>query len=210
MQQKLGKQVPRCIGEPITVVQDTFRPIFNLASDKATSSDFDRLFKDGDTFSIGSINVQVLSTPGHTPACISYYIPDDAIFVGDTIFMPDQGTARCDFPHGSAEILWNSIQKILSLPASVRIFVGHDYRGVKKERDTVSFETTVADELASSIHVSAGSCKEKFLVMRRERDATLAHPDLILPSIKVNICGGKFPEPENNGLTYLKIPINKI
>jgi glyoxylase-like metal-dependent hydrolase (beta-lactamase superfamily II) len=209
---KQKTSAPVAIGERIDRVQATFKPIFNLGDDEvpADGSSFDRLWADGDTFSIGNVAVRVMHTPGHTPACVSYYVEDDAVFVGDTMFMPDQGTARCDFPEGSAEQLWTSIGRILALPGHVRVFVGHDYRGVDKKREHVSFETTVAAEKQSSIHIAEGTTREQFIERRTTRDATLDHPALILPALQINIRAGRFPSPESNGVSYLKIPLNKI
>ncbi len=192
------------IGEHIKDVQRIFRPVFN-ATDLATDgSDFDRLFADGEHFKIGTLDVQVLSTPGHTPACISYKI-GDAVFVGDTLFMPDYGTARADFPGGDAHKLYHSIQRLLALPGETRLFMCHDYKA--PGRDHYAWETTVAEERRANIHVGNGAGEEAFVAMRNARDATLAAPTLLLPSIQVNIRAGRFPEAEQNGVRYLKIPV---
>lgn len=193
------------IGAEITRVQKTFGTLFSvLGHVKPNAGDFDHAFKDGETFVIGSLTARVMHTPGHTPACLAYHV-GDAVFVGDTIFMPDFGTARCDFPGGDAATLYRSIQKILNLPDATRIFVGHDY-GVNGR--AVAWETTVAAEKAENIHVGGGATLEKFVAMRTARDKTLALPNLILPSVQVNIRGGKLPAPEANGIAYLKMPIN--
>ncbi|MBN2907004.1 MAG: MBL fold metallo-hydrolase [Rhodobacteraceae bacterium] len=196
------------IGENIRVVQDTFGKVFNEGTSfQRDGSQFDRLFAQGDSFHIGQLRGDVLHTPGHTPACLTYVI-GDAAFVGDTLFMPDFGTARCDFPGGSAETLYESVQKILALPESTRIFVGHDYKA--PGRDQYAWETTVGEQKARNIHVGAGNAKDSFVRMRTERDATLAMPRLIVPSLQVNMRAGQMPEPEDNGTVYLKVPINKL
>lgn len=165
---------------------------------------FDKLFKDGEEFKLGSIPGRVIHTPGHTPACMTYNI-GDALFCGDTIFMPDFGTARCDFPGGSTEDLWNSIQKLLAFPDNYRIFTAHDYQPGGRE---LRYMATVAEQKASNKHVKTGTKKEEFIKWRNERDAQLNAPGLILPSIQVNIRAGDLPEPESNGAAYLKIPLN--
>jgi glyoxylase-like metal-dependent hydrolase (beta-lactamase superfamily II) len=199
---KTGARV--AIGEHIKDVQQIFRPVFN-ATDLATDgSDFDRLFADGEHFKIGTLDVQVLSTPGHTPACISYKV-GDAVFVGDTLFMPDYGTARADFPGGDARTLYRSIQRLLALPGETRLFMCHDYKA--PGRDHYAWETTVAEQQAANIHVGGGASEQAFVAMRNARDATLAAPTLLLPSIQVNIRAGRFPEAEQNGVRYLKIPV---
>ncbi|MEM7711347.1 MAG: MBL fold metallo-hydrolase, partial [Pseudomonadota bacterium] len=167
-------------------------------------SQFDALFEEGDTFEIGALPVRVLHTPGHTPACLTYVIAD-AAFVGDTMFMPDFGTARCDFPGGSAEDLWDSMQKILSLPDETRIFVGHDYKA--PGRDDFAWETSVAAEKCNK-HLTEG--RDAFLKLRQDRDATLGAPKLILPSLQVNMRGGRMPEPDADGAVSLKLPINRL
>lgn len=195
------------IGARITDVQRAFKPLFN-ASDLATDGRaFDALFEDGATFKIGEAEVRVMHTPGHTPACVTYVI-GDAAFVGDTLFMPDYGTARADFPGGDAATLYRSIRRILDLPETTRIFVGHDY--LPAGRDAPAWETTVAAERASNVHVRDGVSEDAFVAMRRARDATLAAPVLILPSLQVNIRAGALPPAESDGTTYLKLPVNKL
>ena len=206
IQQKTGGKIG--IGDRISVVQDTFGKIFNEGTEfQRDGSQFDQLFKEGDSFMIGQMRGDVLHTPGHTPACLTYTI-GDAAFVGDTLFMPDFGTARCDFPGGSAETLYASIQKILSLPDETRIFVGHDYKA--PGRDHYAWETTVGAQKAFNIHIGAGKAPEDFVRMRNERDATLAMPRLIIPSLQVNMRAGEMPPPEDNGVSYLKVPVNGI
>lgn len=206
IQERLGGQIG--IGERITVVQDTFGKIFNEGTRfQRDGSQFDRLFGEGDVFMIGQMRGEVLHTPGHTPACLTYVL-GDAAFVGDTLFMPDFGTARCDFPGGSPETLWGSIQKILELPAATRVFVGHDYKA--EGRDQYAWETTVGAQKALNKHVGAGRSRDEFIAMRKARDATLAMPRLIIPSLQVNMRAGQMPEPEDNGLSYLKVPVNGI
>ena len=206
IQEKLGGQIG--IGERITVVQNTFGKIFNEGTRfQRDGSQFDRLFKEGDVFMVGQMRGEVLHTPGHTPACLTYVV-GDAAFVGDTLFMPDFGTARCDFPGGSAETLFESVQKIMSLPDDTRIFVGHDYKA--PGRDTYAWESTVGEQKALNIHVGAGKSRDDFVAMRNTRDATLAMPRLIIPSLQVNMRAGNMPEPEDNGVSYLKVPVNGI
>lgn len=206
IQERLGGKIG--IGDRITVVQETFGKIFNEGTRfQRDGSQFDRLFREGDSFMIGQMRVDVLHTPGHTPACLTYVI-SDAAFVGDTLFMPDFGTARCDFPGGSAENLWNSIQKILTLPDQTRIFVGHDYKA--EGRDAYAWETTVGAQKRLNKHVGEGKSKEDFIRMRTERDAQLAMPRLIIPSLQVNMRAGQMPEPEENGTSYLKVPLNGL
>ncbi|SHH55226.1 MBL fold metallo-hydrolase [Cognatishimia maritima] len=196
------------IGDRITVVQDTFGKIFNEGTEfQRDGSQFDKLFVEGDVLMIGQMRADVLHTPGHTPACLTYVI-GDAAFVGDTLFMPDFGTARCDFPGGSSEMLYSSIQKILSLPDETRIFVGHDYKA--PGRDEFAWETTVAEEKAANVHIGAGASKEDFVAMRDSRDATLSKPKLIIPSLQVNMRAGNMPEPDKDGDVFLKVPINKL
>lgn len=205
LQEALGGQIG--IGDQITVVQDVFGKVFNAGTEfQRDGSQFDRLFAEGDTFTIGQLKGHVLSTPGHTPACVTYVI-GDAAFVGDTLFMPDFGTARCDFPGGSAEQLWESIQKVLSLPDETRLFMCHDYKA--PGRDEFAWETTVADEKANNLHI-AGKSKEEFVQMRTERDAKLGMPQLIIPSIQVNMRAGHMPPPDEDGQVYLKTPVNKL
>jgi len=196
------------IGENIRVVQDTFGKIFNEGTEfERDGSQFDRLFKEQDRFAIGALEGFVLHTPGHTPACLTYVI-GDAAFVGDTLFQPDFGTARCDFPGGSAETLWHSVQKILSLPDETRIFTCHDYKA--PGRDEYAWESTVGEQKAKNVHVGAGATEADFIRMRTERDATLGMPKLIIPSIQVNMRAGRMPPAEDDGGVYLKIPINKL
>lgn len=194
------------IGEKIVEVQEVFGKAFNAGTEFARDgSQFDRLFKEGDTFTIGSLDARILHTPGHTPACLTYVI-GDAAFVGDTIFAPDSGTARCDFPGGDAHTLYQSIQKVLALPGETRIFLCHDYKAAG--RDEFVHETTVAEQRANNIHVGEGMSEQDFVVLRSERDATLNMPRLILPSVQVNMRAGEMPAPEENGQVYLKVPIN--
>jgi len=192
------------IGERIRDVQRIFRPVFNAIDVSGDGSEFDRLFKDGDTFRIGRVEGEVIYTPGHTPACVSYRI-GDAVFVGDTMFMPDYGTARADFPGGDARALYRSIKRVLSLPDETRLFMCHDYKA--PGRDSYAWETTVAEEKARNVHVHEGVSEDEFVAMREARDATLAAPLLLLPSIQVNIRAGKFPPAEVDGVHYLKVPI---
>ena len=192
------------IGENIKEVQRIFRPVFNATDLKTDGSDFDRLFKDGDRFKIGGLEVEVIHTPGHTPACISYKI-GDVVFVGDTLFMPDYGTARADFPGGDAHKLYQSIRRLLSLPPRTRLFMCHDYKA--PGRDSYAFETTVDEQRTRNVHVHEGVEENEFVAMRNARDATLAAPTLLLPSIQVNVRAGRFPAAEANGMRYLKIPV---
>jgi glyoxylase-like metal-dependent hydrolase (beta-lactamase superfamily II) len=192
------------IGEHIKDVQKIFRPIFNAADVSGDGSEFDHLFKDGERFKVGTIDAEVIYTPGHTPACVSYKI-GDVVFVGDTMFMPDYGTARADFPGGNARDLYRSIQRILSLPKETRLFMCHDYKA--PGRDQYAWETTVGEEKARNVHVHEGVSEDEFVKMRETRDATLATPLLLLPSIQVNIRAGKFPPAEANGVHYLKVPV---
>ncbi len=206
VQEKLGGKIG--IGEKITVVQDTFGKIFNEGTRfQRDGSQFDKLFTEGDTFTIGKLEGRVLHTPGHTPACLTYVI-GDAAFVGDTLFMPDFGTARADFPGGSAEMLYDSIQKILALPEETRIFVGHDYKA--PGRDQYAWETTVKEQKDLNVHVGGGATAEDFVKMRKARDATLDMPKLIIPSIQVNMRGGQMPEPDDKGKRFLKVPVNEL
>lgn len=192
------------IGEHIRDVQTIFRPIFSADDLKTDGSDFDRLFRDGETFNIGGLEVEVLHTPGHTPADVSYRI-GDAVFVGDTLFMPDYGTARADFPGGDARQLYRSIRKLLSLPRETRLFMCHDYK--VPGRDAYRWETTVGEQRDRSVHVSDHVNEDEFAAMREARDATLSAPKLLLPSIQVNIRAGRFPPAEANGVRYLLIPV---
>ena len=195
---------PICIGRHIKKVQEIFASFFNLDDISGQGSEFDQLFADGDTFPVGSLQATVFYTPGHTPACISYLI-GDALFVGDTLFMPDYGTARTDFPGGSAKALYTSIRRLLALPPSTRIFVCHDYKA--KGRNHIAWETTIQAQREGNIHAREGISQEEFVQMRTQRDATLPAPALLLPSIQVNIRAGRWPAPENNGMQYLKIPL---
>lgn len=196
------------IGENITVVQNTFGKLFNAGSDFATDgSQFDRLFADGDEFRIGELRARAMHTPGHTPACMTYLIAD-AGFVGDTLFMPDYGTARCDFPGGDASTLFRSIQKLFALPGETRLFMCHDYKA--PGRDDFHYQTNVAEQRAHNVHVHQGVAEADFVAMRRERDAGLDMPTLILPSVQVNMRAGQLPPAEDNGIHYLKIPLNVL
>ncbi len=199
---KTGAKI--AIGEKVGKVQSVFRTVFNLDDVSATGAEFDRLLKDGEALQLGALDIEVLHTPGHTPACVSYRI-DDAVFVGDTLFMPDYGTARCDFPGGDAATLYRSIRRILSLPPQTRLFMCHDYKA--PGRTKFAWETTVADERARNVHIRDGIDEAEFVAMRNGRDATLAAPVLLLPSIQVNIRAGRLPKPESNGTRYLKIPM---
>ncbi len=206
LQERLGGKIG--IGSNITTVQDTFGKIFNEGTEfQRDGSQFDQLFKDGDSFHVGQMRGDVLHTPGHTPACMTYVV-GDAAFVGDTLFMPDFGTARCDFPGGSASDLYNSIQRILSLPDDTRIFVGHDYKA--PGRDTYAWETTVGEQKAKNVHVGGNRAAEEFVEMRETRDASLDMPKLILPSLQVNMRAGNMPDPDPQGDVFLKLPVNKL
>ena len=205
LKRELGGQIG--IGDQITRVQKVFKGIFNLEPEfRLDGSQFDRLLADGQSLSVGSLTGRVIGVPGHTPACVAYQF-GDAVFVGDTLFMPDVGTARCDFPGGDARTLYASIQKILSLPPQTRLFMCHDYPPAGRP---ISFETTVAEQRARNIHVHEGISAEQFIKMRTERDATLEMPVLILPAVQVNIRAGQMPPKESNGVAYLKIPINAL
>lgn len=195
------------IGSEVTAVQSAFRDIFNIKDLAADGSQFDHLFVSGESFRIGEIDAEVIATPGHTPACITYVIGDSA-YVGDTLFMPDFGTARTDFPGGSAEQLYNSIQKILSLPDGTRLFMCHDYKA--PGRDDYAWETSVKEQRDNNIHINKTVSETAFVALREGRDAQLAMPKLILPSIQVNIRAGQFPDPEDNGVRYLKTPIDAL
>ena len=206
IQMKVGGKIG--IGSRITDVQQTFGKIFNEGTEfQRDGSQFDKLFVEGDTFHIGQLRGDVLHTPGHTPACLTYVI-EDAAFVGDTLFMPDFGTARCDFPGGSSERLFSSIQKILELPDDTRIFVGHDYKA--PGRDKYAWETTVGEQKKKNIHIKSGKSKDDFVKLRDERDAKLAMPKLIVPSLQVNMRAGNMPEPDEQGDVFIKVPINKM
>ena len=205
LKEKLGGKLG--IGAHITTVQNVFGHIFNAGTEfQRDGSQFDRLFNDGDTYQIGKLTATAIHTPGHTPACMTHII-GDAAFVGDTIFMPDGGTARADFPGGDARVLYKSIKKVLSLPAETRLFMCHDYQPNGRE---VEYETTVAAERKENIHVHDGITEEEFVAMREARDATLNMPVLILPSLQVNMRAGHFPPPDDNGMVYLKVPVNAL
>lgn len=205
LKQQLGGRIG--IGGRITQVQKVFKGIFNLEPEfRLDGSQFDHLFQDGETVRIGDLELAVMFVPGHTPACAAYRV-GDAVFVGDTLFMPDVGTARCDFPGGDAKTLYASVKKILSLPPGTRLFMCHDYPPAGRE---VRFESTVAEQRAGNIHVHDGIDEAQFVAMRTRRDATLDMPVLILPSVQVNIRAGEMPPPDSNGVTYLKIPVNAL
>jgi glyoxylase-like metal-dependent hydrolase (beta-lactamase superfamily II) len=205
IQGKLGGKIG--IGEKITVVQETFGKIFNEGTEfQRDGSQFDRLFKDGDTYEIGAMRAFALYTPGHTPACMTHVI-GDAAFVGDTLFMPDGGSARADFPGGNARDLYRSIQRILSLPSETRLFMCHDYGPNGRE---IRWETTVAEQHAHNIHVHDGITEDEFVATREARDRTLQMPKLIIPSLQINMKAGKLPPPEADGKRYLKVPINLL
>ena len=204
LQEALGGKL--AIGDRITVVQDTFGKVFNEGTKfRRDGSQFDRLLSDGDSVMIGQMRCDALHTPGHTPACMTFVI-GDAAFVGDTLFMPDFGTARCDFPGGSAATMYDSIQRILALPDDTHIFVCHDYKA--PGRDQYAWETTVGAQKALNKHVGAGKPKADFVALREARDATLSMPKLILPSLQINMRAGQKPEPEDNGVSYLKLPLD--
>lgn len=205
LKQKLGGKTG--IGDHITTVQKVFKGIFNLEPGFATDGQqFDHLMREDETFAIGNLTGRVVYVPGHTPACVAYQI-GDAVFVGDTMFMPDVGTARCDFPGGDARTLYRSVKKILSLPPETRLFMCHDY---PPNNRPIAFETTVAEQRAKNIHVHDGVSEEAFVEMRTKRDATLEMPVLILPSVQVNIRAGDMPPKDDNGVSYLKIPVNAL
>ncbi|WCL55337.1 MBL fold metallo-hydrolase [Gimibacter soli] len=206
LKEKLGGRMG--IGFNITVVQNVFGKVFNAGTDFARDgSQFDHLFKDGETFKVGSIEARAIHTPGHTPACMTYVI-GDAGFLGDTLFMPDYGTARCDFPGGNAHTLFKSVQKLFALPEETRLFMCHDYKA--PGREDYRWETTVGEEKAANIHIHQGVAEDTFVAMREKRDATLDMPRLILPSVQVNMRAGHMPPPDDNGVTYLKIPVNAL
>ena len=192
------------IGEHISRVQDIFKPVFNATDVSGDGREFDRLVSDGEKLPLGRLKIEVMHLPGHTPADVAYRI-EDAAFVGDTIFMPDYGTARADFPGGDAAQLYRSIRRLLSLPPETRLFMCHDYKA--PGRDRFAWETTVAEERAANIHVHDGVDEAGFVAMRRARDATLAAPVLLLPSVQVNIRAGNLPPPDANGTRYLRIPV---
>jgi len=205
LRQHLGGKIG--IGERITLVQETFKKVFNLEPEFATDGrQFDHLFHEGERFRIGQLEGEIIFTPGHTPACSVYHI-GDALFVGDTMFMPDVGTARCDFPGGDARTLYKSMRRLLDFPPATRIFVCHDYPPAGRE---LRWETSVAEERESNIHVHDGVSEEAFVQMRSARDSTLEMPVLILPAIQMNVRAGGFPPPDTNGVSYLKIPLNAL
>jgi glyoxylase-like metal-dependent hydrolase (beta-lactamase superfamily II) len=206
LQEKLGGKIG--IGEKILIVQNTFGKIFNAGTEFARDgSQFDRLWKEDDSFTIGTMPVRVLYTPGHTPADVSYVI-GDAVFVGDTLFMPDYGSARCDFPGGSAEDLFESVQKLFALPDETRMFMCHDY--LPEGRTEYTWETTVGEQKRANVHAHVGTEKDAFVQTRQERDKELGMPTLIIPSLQVNMRAGDLPEPEDNGVRYLKVPLNTL
>jgi len=206
LRKELGGRIG--IGFNVTTVQNVFGKVFNVEPEfKRDGSQFDHLFQDGESFKIGGIEAKAMYTPGHTPACMTYVI-GDAGFVGDTMFMPDYGTARCDFPGGDARQLYRSIKKIFALPPATRLFMCHDYKA--PGRDEYRWETTVAEEKAKNVHVRDGISEDEFVAMRQKRDATLSMPRLILPSVQVNMRAGNLPPPEGNGARYLKLPIDAL
>ena len=206
LQKTLGGRIG--IGEHVTDVQTVFGDLFDAGDGFARDgSQFGHLFKDGERFTIGNLEAEAIWTPGHTPACMVYHI-GDAAFVGDTLFMPDFGTARCDFPGGDARALYHSVQKIFALPDETRLFMCHDYKA--PGRDHYAWETTVAEEKARNIHIHEGVTEDEFVKMRSERDATLDMPRLILPSVQINMRAGNLPEPSGNGTRYLKIPLDAV
>ena len=204
LQEALGGRI--AIGERITQVQQAFARVFNLGdSFPCNGSQFDHLFGDGERFRIGNLEAIALHVPGHTPACLAYVV-GDAVFVGDTLFMPDYGTARCDFPGGDSASLYRSVRRLLELPDATRVFLCHDYKA--PGRDHYVWETTIGEQRRSNVHIHEGISEEAFVAMRQARDATLEMPRLILPAVQVNIRGGRLPEPEDNGVRYLKLPLN--
>jgi glyoxylase-like metal-dependent hydrolase (beta-lactamase superfamily II) len=204
LKSKLGGR--SAIGEHVRIVQNAFARIFNTGSGFNTDGrQFDQLFKDGDTFKIGNLEAHVLHTPGHTPACITYVI-GDAAFVGDTLFMPDYGTARCDFPGGDAAQLYRSIRRLFDLPPATRVFLCHDYKA--PGRDEYRWETTIGEQRTKNVHIHEGVSEAEFVAMRSSRDKTLSMPKLILPSVQINMRAGILPEPESNGVRYLKLPVD--
>ncbi|USG60177.1 MBL fold metallo-hydrolase [Sneathiella marina] len=205
LQQKLGGVIG--IGQEVGVVQSEFKKVFNFGPEMNTDgSQFQRLFQDGEEIPVGELTLEILATPGHTPACIVYKI-GDAAFVGDTMFMPDYGSARCDFPGGDARVLYQSTQRILSLPAETRLFMCHDYGPGGR---AYAWETSVAEQRKDNIHLHDGMSEEEFVVLREGRDADLGMPALIIPSVQVNMLAGKFPQAEENGVAYLKMPVDLL
>ena len=206
LKNKLGGKI--AIGKNITLVQKTFSTLFNAGPDfLCDGSQFDHLFEDNEEFSIGNLQARAIHTPGHTPACMSYLI-SHCVFVGDTLFMPDYGTARCDFPGGDAAFLYRSIQKLYTLPDETRVFMCHDYKAPGREH--YLFETTIGEERKYNVHLNHAVSETEFIELRQNKDATLAVPKLLLPSVQVNMRAGSFPEPEGNGTQYIKIPLNKV
>ena len=205
LKEKLGGRI--AIGSNVAAVQEAFKGVFNIEDLATDGSQFDHLFEDGDEFEVGSIAGSVIGTPGHTPACITYVV-GDAAFVGDTLFMPDFGTARTDFPGGDAGMLYDSIQRILALPGETRLFLCHDYKA--PGRDEFAWETTVAEQREANVHINQGVSRDEFVAMREGRDSELGMPRLILPSIQVNVRAGRLPEAEANGVRYLKIPLDAL
>jgi glyoxylase-like metal-dependent hydrolase (beta-lactamase superfamily II) len=206
LKENLGGEI--AIGSNIRTVQEVFGKVFNAGTEfERDGSQFDRLLEDNDTFKVGAIEAKAWHTPGHTPACMTFVI-GDAAFVGDTLFMPDFGTARCDFPGGDARTLYRSIKRVLALPPETRLFMCHDYKA--PGRDEYAWETTVAEERAKNIHVHDGVSEDEFVAMREARDRELDMPRLILPSIQVNMRAGAMPPPEDNGISYVKIPLNAL
>ncbi len=206
LKEKLGGTTG--VGAHIKDVQDVFAKVFNVEKGFQTDgSQFEHLFEDGEEFAVGGLTIRAMHTPGHTPACMTY-VAGDAAFVGDTLFMPDYGTARADFPGGDARVMYRSIQKILALPDETALYMCHDYKA--PGRDEYKWETTVGEERTSNVHIGAGQTEDEFVEMREARDATLDMPTLILPSVQVNIRAGEMPPAEDNGVSYLKVPINQL
>lgn len=205
IREKTGARI--AIGEGILEVQKVFGPLFGAEDCEAGGGDFDRLLADGDTLELGTLDIEVIATPGHTPACVTYLVGGEAAFVGDTLFMPDYGTARADFPGGDARELYRSIKRLLALPEATRIFVCHDYPGAG---ESARCEATVAEHRRGNIHVRDGIAEEEFVARRTARDQTLALPALMLPAVQVNIRAGQLPVAESNGVSYLKIPVNRF
>jgi glyoxylase-like metal-dependent hydrolase (beta-lactamase superfamily II) len=205
IKQKIGGTT--AIGAGVSAVQETFKSVFNLKDLATDGSQFDHLFTDGEKFKVGNLDATVIATPGHTPACVTYVIGDTA-YVGDTLFMPDFGSARTDFPGGSATQLYDSIRKILALPDETRLFMCHDYKA--PGRDEYAWETTVAEQRTSNIHINDDVSRDGFVAMREGRDAELGMPKLILPSLQVNLRAGQLPDPEDNDIRYLKIPLDAV
>jgi len=206
LQKQIGGII--AIGEHIPDIQKVFGDLFNTGDEfKKDGSQFGRLFKDNETFKIGKLDVKIIYVPGHTSACVAYHV-GGAVFVGDTLFMPDFGSARCDFPGGDAGTLYDSVQKLYALPDQTRMYLCHDYKA--NNRDYYAWETTIGEQKANNIHLNISVSRDDFIKMRTERDKKLAMPKLILPSIQVNMRAGELPEPEENGVSYLKIPLNAV